>query len=76
MTDDEITAWETKAKIGLLESDSTLKTLLSNLRTAVVGSVTGQTISLSSIGISTSSFYNENGKLSITEGHTEGSYCE
>jgi flagellar hook-associated protein 2 len=66
MTDDEIEAWEEKAKVGLLESDSTLKKLLSNLRTAVVDSVSGQSISLSSIGI-TSGTYDTKGTLYITE---------
>ena len=66
MTDDEITAWETKAKVGLLESDSTLETLLSDLRTSLIDSVSGSTISLSSIGIS-SGTYDEDGKLYIDE---------
>lgn len=66
MTDDQITAWETKAKVGLLESDSTLRTFLSSLRTAVIDSVSGQTSSLSDIGIS-SGTYDEKGTLEIDE---------
>jgi flagellar hook-associated protein 2 len=66
MTDDEITAWEAKAKVGLLESDSTLKSLLSDLRTSLIDSVSGQTSSLSSIGI-TSGTYDEDGTLYIDE---------
>ncbi|WP_236639254.1 flagellar filament capping protein FliD [Pelosinus sp. UFO1] len=66
MTDDEITAWETKAKVGLLESDSTLEALLSDLRTSLIDSVSGSTISLSSIGIS-SGTYDEDGALYIDE---------
>ncbi|GMB01214.1 flagellar filament capping protein FliD [Pelosinus sp. IPA-1] len=66
MTDDQITAWETKAKVGLLESDSTLTTFLSSLRTAVIDSVSGQTSSLSDIGIS-SGTYDEKGTLEIDE---------
>lgn len=66
MTDEEIEAWETKAKVGLLEGDSTLETLLSSLRTALIDSVSGQTISLASIGIS-SGTYDEKGTLYIDE---------
>jgi len=66
MTDDQITAWETKAKVGLLESDSTLTTFLSSLRTAVIDTVSGQTSSLSSVGITTGT-YDEKGTLVIDE---------
>ena len=66
MTTDEITSWETKAKVGLLSGDSTLKSLLSSLRSSLIDSVSGQTISLSSIGI-TSGTYDEQGKLYIDE---------
>lgn len=66
MTEDEITSWETKAKVGLLADDSTLKSFLSSLRTAVIDSVSGQTTTLASIGI-TSGTYDENGKLYIDE---------
>lgn len=44
-------AWETKAEVGLLADDSTLKSFLSSLRTAVIDSVSGQTTTLASIGI-------------------------
>ena len=67
MTDEEIEAWEEKAKVGLLESDSTLEDLLSDLRTALIDSVSGQSISLSSIGIASTSDYDESGKLYIDE---------
>lgn len=66
MTDDEITAWETKAKVGLLESDSTLKDFLSDLRSALIDSVSGVTTTLSSIGITTGT-YDEDGTLDIDE---------
>ncbi|MBP1763309.1 MAG: flagellar hook-associated 2 protein [Firmicutes bacterium] len=66
MTDDEITAWETKAKVGLLESDSTIEDVLSDMRTALIDSVSGLTTSLSDIGI-TSGTYDEEGTLYIDE---------
>ncbi|WP_346356148.1 flagellar filament capping protein FliD [Azotosporobacter soli] len=71
MTDDEITSWETKAKVGLLEGDSTLTSFLSNLRNALADSISGQSSSLSSIGITASDDYAENGKLSIDESTLE-----
>lgn len=66
MTDTEITNWETKAKVGLLESDSTLKSFISDLRTSLIDSVSGQSTTLYSIGITTST-YDTKGKLSIDE---------
>ncbi|TWH47385.1 flagellar filament capping protein FliD [Sporomusa sp. KB1] len=67
MTDDEITAWEAKAKVGLLESDSTLKDLLSDLRTALYDSVSGASTTLADLGITTSSDYSDQGTLEIDE---------
>lgn len=66
MTEDEISKWETKAKVGLLESDSTLKSIISNMRDALMDSVAGQTTTLASIGI-TSGSYDEKGTLYIDQ---------
>ena len=66
MTDDEIEAWETNAKVGLLESDSTLEAILSDMRSALINSVSGLTSSLSDIGIN-SGTYDEEGTLYIDE---------
>lgn len=71
MTDDEITSWEKKAKVGLLQSDPTLTSFLSDLRNALSDSISGQSSSLSSIGITASDDYAENGKLSIDESTLE-----
>lgn len=65
MTDDEITAWEAKAKVGILENDSTLEDLLSDLRSALTDSVSGLSTTLAGIGITTSSDYTDNGTLEI-----------
>jgi flagellar hook-associated protein 2 len=67
MDDDEITAWEAKAKVGILESDSTLEDLLSDLRTALYDSVSGASTTLADIGITTSSDYSDQGMLEIDE---------
>jgi flagellar hook-associated protein 2 len=66
MTDTEITAWEAKAKVGLLESDSTLTDFVSDLRSSLIDSTSVQSTTLSSIGITTGS-YDTKGKLSINE---------
>ncbi|MEN6411720.1 MAG: flagellar filament capping protein FliD [Veillonellales bacterium] len=66
MTDTEITAWEKKAKVGLLESDSTLTDFISDVRAALIDSVSGQSTTIFSIGISTGS-YDTKGQLSIDE---------
>lgn len=66
MSEDEIEEWEAKAKTGLLANDSILKNLLKNLRTAVYDSVAGQSVTITSIGITTGT-YDEKGKLHIDE---------
>ncbi|WP_312197890.1 flagellar filament capping protein FliD [Anaerospora hongkongensis] len=66
MTDEEIEKWEKKAKVGLLANDSTLKTMLSGLRSSLIDSVPGQSVTIFTIGISTGT-YDEQGKLYIDE---------
>ncbi|OOO00316.1 MAG: hypothetical protein ATN35_07910 [Epulopiscium sp. Nele67-Bin004] len=70
MTDDEIELWEAKVEESLLRNDSTLTTLLSEMRITMMSQYEtsdGGTISLAAIGITTSSDYTENGKLYIDE---------
>lgn len=65
MSETEITAWEKKAKQGILRGDSLLRGISSKLQSVVTGmSVNG--ISLYNMGI-TSAGYSENGKLQINE---------
>ncbi len=71
LSDTQIEKWEEKAKQGLLRRDSTLQTLLTNMRstlnkgvTVTLADGTTQTMSLASIGIVTGD-YSENGKLHI-----------
>lgn len=66
MTDDEISSWEAKAKVGLLENDSIIEDCVSDMREALIGSISGLTTTLSSIGITTGD-YSDNGKLEIDE---------
>lgn len=67
MTEDQIKKWEEKAKSGLLKNDSIISSTLSSLRSALYASVEGVGITLSSIGITTSSNYEDKGKLVINE---------
>lgn len=65
LSDDDVKAWEEKAKSGLLRSDSILTSFAEKMRTAVYNKVDG--VSLSDIGITTSKDYKEKGKLVIDE---------
>ncbi|WP_236290388.1 flagellar filament capping protein FliD [Paenibacillus allorhizoplanae] len=79
MKEDQITIWESKAKSGLLRSDSLLTSGLSNFRqafsSAVDGLPVGNAKTLSQIGISTANIsgksisgsYLENGKIYIDD---------
>ncbi len=70
MKENEITKWEEKAKTGLLNSDSLLNSITSSMRSYLYQPVelaNGQKISLYQIGITTTSSYNEKGKLEIDE---------
>ncbi|MDO6656367.1 flagellar filament capping protein FliD [Anaerobacillus sp. 1_MG-2023] len=70
LTDKEIELWEEKAKSGLLQSDSTVRGIVSDLRNAwmspVSGVPSGELNMLSQIGINTGA-YQDGGKLFIDE---------
>lgn len=69
MSDDEVDKWNTKIKDSLLRRDSTLSSLISVMKTDMMGSYkasNGKTYSLANLGISTSSKnYNEGRLLHI-----------
>lgn len=70
MKDDDVTLWTTKAKTGLLHNDSILKTLSDSMRSAftdAIAGIDGKYKSASSIGITTSSDWTEEGKLYVDE---------
>ena len=69
LSDDEIEKWEEKAKEGLLYGDSDLRSLSMDLRVVVSG---GLLTEFEKIGISVSSTYSDNGKLSIDESKLRG----
>lgn len=65
MTESQITAWEKKAKVGILYNDTELRGLASALRFVVPSGADRQ--ALADIGISVSSDYGDNGKLVFDE---------
>lgn len=67
MTADEIKLWEDNAKQGLIRNDSNLQSMLVSMRSSFFSQVDGAGISLSSIGLSTSSDYTQGGKIIIDE---------
>jgi flagellar hook-associated protein 2 len=67
MKEDEIKQWETKAKEGLLKGDSNLENMLKSMRNAFYEGVEGAGISLSEIGVSTSSDTSKRGKIILDE---------
>lgn len=69
MTDSQIDKWEKKVKDSLLRNDSTLKNLVSSMRSILSGalSTNKEYKSLSSIGIATTSDWTANGKLELDE---------
>ncbi len=72
MKDKEIEMWEEKAMSGTLRNNPELSNLLSSMRSVLntsvqIGPKKEDTISLSSIGITTSSDYLDHGKLIIDE---------
>ncbi|KRE73587.1 flagellar filament capping protein FliD [Paenibacillus sp. Soil750] len=68
MSEDQIKAWESKAKSGLFRNDSSLKELVNTMRNHMTSRVDNgsQYNSLSSIGIASSN-YSDKGKLYIDE---------
>lgn len=67
MKEDEIKNWEEKAKQGMLKSDGNLSRILSDLRSAVYNTVEGAGITMTELGITTTSKYMDGGKLEIDE---------
>lgn len=79
LSDKQEEKWEEKAKLGILYHDSTISGAMTKLRTALMGTVEaadGKTISLSAIGIKTSSDYKDHGKLILDEDTLKSSIVE
>ena len=67
MTESQIENWEEKSKQGLLHGDSTIRTFLQNMRSALYTRSNTSEIALYNIGIETSSNKEDKGKLVIDE---------
>lgn len=65
MSEDEIKAWNEKAKSGILFNDTTLNALSNELRFVFSGTI--DTGALEKMGLTISSDYSENGKISFDE---------
>jgi flagellar hook-associated protein 2 len=66
MKDSEITAWENKARSGLLRNDSILSMALTTMRRNIsnpISGLTGKYTSASSIGVRTGSYIDDDGNL-------------
>lgn len=66
MKDSDIEKWEARAKTGLLQNDDILRKLVTSMRTAMYEPVEGVSLTMSDIGIGTTSYLYE-GKLTINE---------
>jgi len=66
LTEDEVKKWEEKAKAGMLRGSSELTSLLSEFRNAIIESVEGAGLTMSQIGIGSTS-YLDRGKLTVDE---------
>lgn len=67
MTEKDIELWEEKARSGLLRGDSILQDITDSMRKALYDDVEDVDLSLYEIGITTSSNYEDRGKLVINE---------
>ena len=67
MTESQIEKWEEKSKQGLLYQDSTIRTFLQNMRSALYTKSATSKVALYDIGIETSNNKDDKGKLVIDE---------
>lgn len=67
MEEDEIKNWESRAKKGLLRSDSLLQRIVGDLRRTFVDSIEDMGITANQIGIEMSSNYKDGGKITLNE---------
>lgn len=74
MKDTDIKLWDEKAKSGVLSSDSTIRSFLTEMRNSLITTVqnSGSFTSLKDIGINFSTNYRDNGKLVLDEEKLKG----
>lgn len=64
MTDEEVKAWDAKAKKGILYNDSHLSNILTDMRQSVFSGVDGADTFITALGVSTGD-YKENGQIHL-----------
>jgi flagellar hook-associated protein 2 len=67
MTEDQITQWETKAKVGLLKNDSYLASITNQMRSAINTAVGSSTLMYTDLGIDFTNDYTKPGQLTVDE---------
>lgn len=72
MSASQITAWETKAKVGILRNDNNLRQMLSDMRSAFTAAVSNSGLALgkygsNAIGVETSDDYSKPGHIDISD---------
>ena len=72
MKEEEIKIWEVKAKEGLIKNDPMLQNMMTSMRNAFYTGVEGAGITLSELGLSTSSDISMRGKIIIDETKLKG----
>lgn len=74
MKENDIKLWDEKAKSGVLSSDSTIRSFLTEMRNSLVSTVqnSGSFNSLKDIGINFSSNYRDDGKVVLDEAKLKG----
>jgi len=67
MKDEDIKAYEDKAKIGIMSNEADLRKLLNEMRSAIYQKVEGVGLTMSDIGITTSPNWKEGGRLVVDD---------
>jgi flagellar hook-associated protein 2 len=67
MSEEQVKAYEEKARMGLMANDADLRKLLNNMRTAIYQQVEGVGLTMSDIGITTSGNWMEGGRLVVDD---------
>lgn len=65
MSSSEITEWNNQAQKGLMANDSTLNSMLTDMRKSFYTPVNGNGLTMADIGLSTSNDYTQGGKLTL-----------
>ncbi|MCX7714663.1 MAG: flagellar filament capping protein FliD [Clostridia bacterium] len=67
MTESEISKWEAKAKAGILYGDSKIRSLLSDMSTAITNTQTDSGMTLAKFGITTGNYFSDDSGLLVID---------